>query len=193
MKGKTIIAVDPGVHGGLAWKFGKEALGVRPIPEHRSDLIALLRQLVGKDPENCVAYVEQVAAYIPDSGASMMFEFGVQSERPTCILECLNVRIVMMPPKRWQKELGLERDKRAPVPKPPDHLDKFNKTQWNREHAEEIKGIKSQNSKAQRDWKKFLRDEAQRRFPTMRGITLGTCDALLILDAGSKLEGELLF
>lgn len=45
-------------------------------------------------------------------------------------------------------------------------------------------GSKSCASKA--DWKKKLKGEAERRFPGVKGITLATADALLILDWGVR-------
>ena len=163
------------------------------MPEERSELIQLFKTLIAGKPQDCVGYIEKVSAYIPDAGASMMLNYGIQIERPACILECLGVRMVDMPPKRWQNELGLERTKRLPIPKPPEFLDKRAKAQWNSNHKDEINAIKNQNSKLQREWKEFLKLEAERRFPTLAGITLKTCDALLILDAACKLEGQQLF
>ena len=141
-----------------------------------------------------MAYVEKLAPFIPNASQSAMFNYGIQAERPTCILQCLGVRVVEVTPQRWQKELGLERTTpRTPIPKAPSHLDRRAKTQWNYEHAEEIKRINNENSKGQRDWKRFLEEEAERRFPTLHGVNLKSCDALLILDYGAKVEGELLF
>jgi hypothetical protein len=45
-------------------------------------------------------------------------------------------------------------------------------------------GSKSCDSKA--DWKRKLKGEAERRFPGVKGITLATADALLILDWGVR-------
>ena len=43
---------------------------------------------------------------------------------------------------------------------------------------------KKDKTKTQTEWKRSLRDYARLLFPNVEGITLKTCDALLILKAG---------
>ncbi len=45
-------------------------------------------------------------------------------------------------------------------------------------------GLKKDKTKTQTEWKRSLRDYARLLFPNVEGITLKTCDALLILKAG---------
>ena len=45
-------------------------------------------------------------------------------------------------------------------------------------------GLKRDREKPQGQWKSLLREEAIRLFPKVDGITLNTCDALLVLKVG---------
>lgn len=175
-----VIAIDPGASGGIAWK---DAAGIhcQPMPETRGDVIALLKQIVVYGlikrpiPDDVIAYHEKINGYIPDGGPSMMFQFGMNCERVGCILETLGVRIIEITPQAWQKDFGFGKkgfQKSAP-----------------KASAEEKKATKAANANAKRDWKNKLKSEAQRRFP-MTGVTLKTCDALLILDYAIRREQQ---
>lgn len=189
----TLIAVDPGKSGAIAWHFRtSHGMGVEPMPATRTELIKLLRTLVGH-PDQTVAYVEKVANFIPDGGASQMFEFGIQAERPSCILECLGVRVVEMRPVAWQKELGIVGGEKMPYPRPPKDMSRKLASLWKMDHEAEINAAKKWNASVKRDWKNRLLQEAQDRFPKIANITLTTADALLLLDVAGKLEGQMLF
>lgn len=187
----TIIAIDPGASGGIAWV---DIAGVHCIsmPETRGDVINLFKQtigIIGDGADSIVAYHEKISGYIPDGGPSMMFQFGANCERVGCILETLGVRIIEITPQAWQKELGLGKKDLRKVPKCPEELKGAHRDKWKREHEEEIKTVKTHNAVAKREWKGKLKSEAQRRFP-MSGVTLRTCDALLILDFAIRREQQ---
>lgn len=198
----TRICIDPGGHGGIAWGTSRENAQCQKMPETRRDLIDLLAEIVFGHPRDCVAYLEKVAPFIPDAGASQMFEFGIQAERPGAILETLGVRLIEVTPQTWQKALNLGNSERQRVPQaprmssPPRGSSPGQKREWKKlhgpahklsvdafkkENAEAIKSIKSGNARATRDWKNKLKAESQRRFPTLSN-TLANADALLILD-----------
>jgi hypothetical protein len=175
---RTYIAVDPGASGAIAWA-DREGGGVVPMPETRRGCIEAIRRIlklsVSGDP---VAYVEKISGFIPDGGASQMFEFGKSVERVSCILETLGVRIIEITPQAWQKTLSLGKAERMKAL--PGMSD------------EQKKAVKTHNSGVKRDWKRKLQAEAERRFPGQR-VTLKTCDALLLLDVAIKNEsGRLL-
>src|SRR5262245_48237070 len=102
----TILAIDPGAAGGVAWTSGN-SVHVAKAPATRGDYIALLRQIIGGRPERCVAYQEKITGFIPDGGASQMFEFGRSVERVGCVLETLGVRLLEIPPQEWQRRFNL--------------------------------------------------------------------------------------
>lgn len=176
---KTLIAVDPGASGAIATlQHGK--VEVFNMPETRGDTIKLIKTILNESTD-AEAYMEKINGWIPDGGASQMFEFGKSVERIGCILETLDVRIVETAPKDWQKKLNLGGIGKLKVPQPPKGLDRKAKAEWKEAHADEIKEIKAKNAALSRDWKNKLKAEAQRRFPNCN-VTLKTADALLILE-----------
>lgn len=184
---RTFIAVDPGGSGAVAWS-GRHGAFVEPMPVTRRDTIDLIKKAL-YEAVNPIAYMEKVAAFIPDGGASMMFEYGRKVERPGCILEMLDIRVIEIIPRSWQKELGLGKSDRIMPPRMPKGLNKAQKIAWRVQNKVALDAARVHNAKAKRDWKNKLKDEAQRRFPNLK-VTLKTCDALLLLDAAIKLEGE---
>ena len=171
----------------MAWS-NRHGAFVKPMPVTRRDTIDLIKETLYEavDP---IAYMEKVAAFIPDGGASMMFEYGRKVERPGCILEMLNIRVIEIIPRSWQRELGLGKSDRISPPRMPQGFNKAQKIAWRLQNKVALDAARVHNAKAKRDWKNRLKEEAQRRFPQLN-VTLKTCDALLLLDAAIKLEGE---
>jgi hypothetical protein len=166
-----IIAIDPGASGAIAWCQNSGLyVHVIPMPETRRDTIDAIKKALGTDSsETSVCYHEKIAPFIPDGGASMMFSFGANVERCGCIVETLGIRLIEVPPKTWQKALGLGSSDRMKVPAK------------GTASIEEIKAAKEHNRRAKSEWKNKLKEESQRRFPN-HNVTLKTCDALLILE-----------
>ena len=149
-----------------------------PMPDTRRGVIDAVKLILeenatGGSDGAPVAYIEKITGFIPDGGASQMFEFGRSVERVGCIVEALGIRIIEVTPQVWQKSLSLGGKGllRATPEMTPG----------------ERKGIKSRNALLKRQWKSKLKGEAERRFP-MCNVTLKTCDALLILDYGISQE-----
>jgi len=177
MTSRTIIGADPGASGGIAWA-NRMGVQVVPMPDTRRGIIDVIRGILKEEAAvGCdgapVAYIEKITGFIPDGGASQMFEFGRTVERIGCILETLGIRIVEVTPQLWQKSLGLGTK----------GLLKATKEMT----ADEKKGIKAHNGLLKRQWKAKLKGEAERRFPSC-DVTLKTCDALLILDHAISAE-----
>lgn len=193
-----IIAVDPGANGAIAWYSGGlnwEIIGLRKMPETRGDTIAVFKEIIASTLPNdrIVCYHEKVANFIPDGGASQMMAFGRSAERCACIAETLGIPLIEILPKEWQKLLNLGSSERKSVPKAPRADKSMSKKEakaaaaaWKAEHADEITAVKASNAKAKRDWKNKLKEEAQRRYPGIPGVTLYTADALLILAAAAR-------
>ena len=178
MTDRTYVSVDPGASGGIAWSNRKGVFAI-PMPDTRRGVIETIHGILidheGNQPP--VAFHEKINGFIPDGGPSMMFQFGANCERVSCVLETLGVRIVELAPQAWIKALGLGSK----------GLRKADKGAT----AAEKKAVKDFNAAAKREWKTKLKSEAERRFPTVK-VTLKTSDALLILDAGIKLQSETL-
>ena len=104
----TIIAIDPGASGAVAWRNGLryDHIGAKPTVglASQSELIYGLRDMTG----HAVVYIEQVGGYIgkPQPG-SAMFKFGMSYGRWLGILEALRIRTVLVRPQVWQKTIGL--------------------------------------------------------------------------------------
>lgn len=174
---KTIISIDPGASGGIAWTLGGKVSAVA-MPDTRGDTILRIHSIAeesGMYGWPIIAYHEKISGYIPDGGPSMMFQFGANCERVGCILETLGVRIIEVTPQAWQKSLGLGK---KGLTKSPEKATKDQKA-----------AVKTANAVAKRDWKNKLKAEAQRRFPGAP-VTLRTCDALLLLDFAIRAEAQ---
>lgn len=103
---KTIIGIDPGMSGGIAFIYDD---GVPPscykMPETDLDLFDLIDTTVGFDNPTA-AFIEKVNAG-PKMGSSASFKFGqnVGAIRMACL--AAGVRIEYVSPQKWQKEFGL--------------------------------------------------------------------------------------
>ena len=179
MTSRTFIACDPGASGGIVWS-NRSGVHVIPMPETRRGCIDAIKDIREQhETLECegepVAYIEKINGFIPDGGASQMFQFGASVERVGCILETLGVRLVEMTPQAWQKALGLGTkglEKAKPGMSPA-----------------EKSLLKARNQIIKREWKQKLKSEAERRFPGVK-ITLKTADALLLLDVAIQLESN---
>ena len=103
---EVVIAIDPGLSGGIAIHCPDQAVQAYAMPPTEGDLVVLLRELVAAD--QAVAMVEEVGGYIgqaqPASGA---FKFGRNFGFTLSVLQTLGVRIELVRPQRWQKALSL--------------------------------------------------------------------------------------
>jgi hypothetical protein len=103
----TVIGIDPGVSGGVAFKREGQAAEAVAMPNTEGDLVALLRQLA-VEPANTVAFVEEVSGYAgSQQPGSRMFTFGRNFGFIVGVLQTLGVRVELVRPQRWQKALAL--------------------------------------------------------------------------------------
>ena len=135
---KTILAIDPGVSGGLAVSsFGKAECW--PMPKTEGDRVALVREIRDAAAvEGCelVCVLEEVGGYVGKrQPGSAMFRFGENFGFIQGVVQTLGIRLVLVRPQDWQKGFGLGTASRC-----------ASKTIW----------------------KNKLKSEAQRRFPHLR-------------------------
>lgn len=153
---KTIIAIDPGKTGGIAYRIDNANSTVSlPMPETEGDILETLCSIqeASTDPAGAVAYLEQVGGFIegrPAPGSSM-FNFGRSFGYLLGVLQALHIRIELVRPQEWTKAAGV--------------------------------GTASGLSKT--NWKNKLKAQAQRLYPEQK-VTLKTADALLILEYGKR-------
>jgi hypothetical protein len=104
---KILIAIDPGLNGGVALQRDGQPAESAPMPATEGDLVNLLRQLAA-DPANTVAVVEQVGGYIGQAQpASSAFKFGRGFGYVLGVFQTLGVRLELVRPQKWQKSLSL--------------------------------------------------------------------------------------
>src|SRR5947209_6362617 len=103
----TILAVEPGLSGGLANRYDGQPVEVIPMPAMEGDLVAFLSGLVG-DRGATVAFVEEVGGYIGKAQpGSSAFKFGRNFGFLLGVMQTLGVRVELVRPQRWQKGIGL--------------------------------------------------------------------------------------
>ena len=132
---KTIVAIDPGLSGGLAVsRFGKTECW--PMPETQGDLLALVREIrtaTAVEAGELVCVLEEVSGFAGKAQpGSAMFRFGEHFGFVKGVIQTLEIRLVLVRPQVWQKGFGL--------------------------------GTAS-SCASKTEWKNKLKAEAQRRFP----------------------------
>jgi hypothetical protein len=170
----TIIAIDPGVSGGIAWNSVGEGVQACGMPRDEEAVVKLLREILEVNAENRIAaYIELVTGYVKiEKGEDdrenrqpghTMFKFGRGVGVVCGALRMAGIEPVEVSPRTWQKPFYVS------VTKP------------------------SGQRKSRSERKRILHDIAQRRFPQLQ-VTLKTADALLIhayagMQVGQELEG----
>jgi len=98
----TIIGIDPGVNGAIAWiTDGKPC--VEKMPDTLQDLWELLRDIASEG--KCHAYLEQVSSS-PQMGVVSAFTFGNGFGHLEMALTAAGIPFARIRPQVWQKELG---------------------------------------------------------------------------------------
>lgn len=141
------IGIDPGKQGGIAILQNNELINAIPMPLTDKDILEFLDVEFGMDDQKS-AVIEKVGGYVAGNPApgSAMFNFGRGYGALCMALIALEIPFEEVPPRQWQKALGISPRKKTE-----------SKTQW----------------------KNRLKQKAQQLYPNI-GITLSTCDALLI-------------
>jgi len=156
---KTIVAIDPGAQGGIAWEILGTTTGpvAYAMPETEGDIIETLKSIRDGADGPPVAFVEQVGGFIRGSPApgSAMFNFGRNFGFLLGCMQSFGYRIELIRPQQWQKEFSL--------------------------------GTKG-DCASRTEWKNKLKARAQQLYPETK-VTLGTADALLILEYAKKHNG----
>jgi hypothetical protein len=104
---QTIIGIDVGKSGGIAFLCGGEVSLAVKMPETHRDLFDLLHDAAALDGPPTIAFVENVNAS-PQMGVVSAFKFGksVGAVQMACI--AAGIRMELVSPQKWQKALGLK-------------------------------------------------------------------------------------
>jgi len=109
---KTIIGIDPGVNGAIAWiNDGKPC--VEKMPDTLQDLWELIQDIRRcematprfPNEHGCQAYLEQVHSS-PQMGVKSAFTFGNGFGHLEMALTAAGIPFARIRPQVWQKELG---------------------------------------------------------------------------------------
>ena len=107
---RTVIAIDPGLSGGLAVSgFGKaECFG---MPDTEGDLLELVRDVAAGarvEGVDLVCVLEEVGGFVGKAQpGSAMFRFGENYGFLKGVIQALEIRLVLVRPQVWQKGFGL--------------------------------------------------------------------------------------
>jgi len=109
----TIIGIDPGGSGGIAWITNGKAC-VEKMPETLQDLWELMQDIatngtpterLSKAVHGCKAYIEQVHSS-PQMGVKSAFTFGNGFGHLEMALTAAGIPFERVRPQVWQKALG---------------------------------------------------------------------------------------
>jgi len=105
---KTIIGIDPGASGGIAWITDGEPC-VEKMPNTLTDLWDLIHSLNFNAGPNSMnrpkAYIEQVHS-MPGQGVASSFKFGQGYGALEMALTAAGIPFERVSPQKWQKALG---------------------------------------------------------------------------------------
>lgn len=114
---KTILGIDPGMTGALAF-YDKEELIIYDMPIHeikkgktkrkRIDPYGLLHIL--RENECDHVYIEQVSAQ-PGNGAAAAFTFGFGCGALECAVAAAGLPFTYVTPQKWKKSMACPKEK----------------------------------------------------------------------------------
>lgn len=109
MQHHTILAIDPGASGGLAWGLGTAASpATANMPADPNLLYGLLEDISLSSISPIHAFVEKVGGFIgKEQPASRAFTFGANYGAILGVLAAMEIPTTLVLPQIWQKSLSL--------------------------------------------------------------------------------------
>jgi Holliday junction resolvasome RuvABC endonuclease subunit len=103
----TVIGIDPGQSGGIAWIDEKGRACAEKMPETLADIWELIAEISGpySKGDECRAYIEQVHSS-PQMGVKSAFTFGQGFGHLEMALTAAGIPFERVRPQAWQKALG---------------------------------------------------------------------------------------
>jgi hypothetical protein len=108
---KRIIAIDPGLSGGIAYTDANGSVCCAAMPPTQGDVRDLVEQLATGET---IAVLEQQNGFVAQAGPGHMFTFGEGYGFIQGVLAALRVRLELVRPQEWQKALGMGSKKNYP-------------------------------------------------------------------------------
>ena len=101
---KRILAIDPGMSGGLA-HYDNGRVTLEPMPATDGDIRDVMINYLSQSD---VVYIEKVGGYVGGKGApgSAMFNFGYNVGYLHGLIASMNLRMIEVTPQRWQKTIS---------------------------------------------------------------------------------------
>ena len=99
-----LIAIDPGASGGIAYDAEPGIIAAVAMPDTVVDLADALRALKLKGATT--AFLEEIPKFAVPNGSAMI-KLGIRYGEVRGVLAAFCFRVVELPPKVWQKTLGL--------------------------------------------------------------------------------------
>ena len=156
-----IIAIDPGITGGVAYRF-PGILSAVNMPSTPKDILDLLKRIVGYDNEKIICYLERVGTYMPGNSGPSAATFARHCGNLEMALWALNIPYHEVLPNKWMTAFIGKQD----YPKIPKETSKKTKA--------------SILSKRKTERKNKIKAKCQALYPHLK-VTLKTADALGIL------------
>lgn len=106
----TLIAIDPGASGGIAWTHSSGAVWAAKMPDTPKDIYALIGDVALELDTTCV--IEDVGYHIKGNNASASCKFARHVGHLEAFLLALEIPTTRVRPAKWQKHFGaLPKDK----------------------------------------------------------------------------------
>jgi hypothetical protein len=100
------LGIDPGVGGGIAWVDALGVVQVEPMPKTETDLRDLLEPLIPTQGD-VTCFIEELPRFAGKMSGSSMATMFQSYGTIRGILVAHRVRLIAMPPKKWQAHHGL--------------------------------------------------------------------------------------
>jgi hypothetical protein len=101
----SIVTIDPGAAGGLAWMDADGIARCEPMPDGMSAQADRLRALAAELP-GLVAVMERTGSYMPGNSGPAAVTFARHCGHLEAILYALGLPTEQVAPGVWQKALG---------------------------------------------------------------------------------------
>jgi hypothetical protein len=157
----TIVAIDPGASGGIAWCVPGQKPCCVPMPQTEGDLIAQIKLVKGHSfkhgiytvpAESTIFYLEDLVRFMGKTPMSHMAVYASNWGLIKGAIMYSGSPLHIVTPKAWMKSLGV--------------------------------GVPDRD-RPRTEWKNKLKARAQQLYPHLE-ITLKTADALLLLEYAIK-------
>lgn len=100
---QSIVAIDPGASGGIAWIDIDGIVQAEPMPTGMTEQVDFLRSI----RMTCSrAVVEKVGTYMPGNSGPAAATFARHCGHLDAVLYCLSYSVDLITPAKWMKALG---------------------------------------------------------------------------------------